>query len=250
MYVRYDGATVTSWKPEALKGKEVFFMPKIAPWGEEVHGGLPICWPWFGKPSGELSVGSRVPRDRIPKHGLARYLKWRLVNRVGKDGVILETASTPETMKVWPHAFKLTAKIFVAGPNGLRIAVTETNTGKTAYESAFGVHPYFVVADACDVMLDGERLPKPWVIKEFAADGKSHELQDFAGKVAYSVMSSGNDTWCVWNPGVERTPLCETLGPDEWRRFYCLEPFMRQPITLAPGESREHVVRIKVENRK
>jgi len=236
MYVRYDGATVTSWQPGALKGREAFFMQKNAPWGKEVHGGLPICWPWFGK------------REGCPKHGLARYLKWRLVNRVGKDGVVLETSSTPETMKVWPHAFKLTAKIFVAGPNGLRIAVTETNTGKTAYESAFGVHPYFVVADACDVMLDGERLPKPWVIKEFAADGKSHELQDFAGKVAYSVMSSGNDTWYVWNPGVERTPLCETLGPDEWRRFFCLEPFMRQPITLAPGESREHVVKISVKN--
>ena len=48
MYVRYDGATVVSWKPEALKGREVFFMQKNAPWGKEVHGGLPICWPWFG----------------------------------------------------------------------------------------------------------------------------------------------------------------------------------------------------------
>jgi len=248
--VRYDGATVTSWKPEALKGRDVFFMPEKTPWGKEVHGGLPICWPWFGKPSDELAVGSRVPRDRIPKHGLARYMKWRLVERIGKDGVVLETASTPETMAIWPHSFKLTAKISVTGPNGLELALTETNTGKTPYESAFGVHPYFAVADACDVALDGERLQKPWVIKEFAADGKAHELRDCAEKVSYSVMSSGNDNWYAWNPGVERTPLCETLGPDEWRRFYCLEPFMRRPRPLAPGEIRENVVRIRVENRR
>ena len=250
MYVRYDGATVTSWKPEALKGRDVFFMPEKTPWGKEVHGGLPICWPWFGKPSGELSAGSRVPRDRIPKHGLARYMKWRLVERIGKDGVVLETASTPETMAIWPHSFKLTAKISVTGPNGLELALTETNTGKTPYESAFGVHPYFAVADACEVALDGERLPMPWVIKEFRSDGKPHELLDGVSKVAYSVSASGNDTWYVWNPGVERTPLCETLEPGEWKRFWCLEPFMRAAIPLAPGETREHVVRISVEKSK
>ena len=244
--VRYDGATVTSWKPVALKGREVFYMPENTPWGKEVHGGLPICWPWFGKSTDEMSVGSRVPRDRIPKHGLVRYMKWQFVERIGKNGVVLETASTPETMKVWPHAFRLRAILSVDGPNSLALKFTETNTGKTAYESSFGVHPYFSVADACDVAVDGERLPKPWVIKEFVADGKAHELQDRGGKIAYSVKSSSNDTWYVWNPGVERTPLCETLGPDEWKRFYCLEPFIQRPLVLAPGESREHVVRMAV----
>ncbi len=238
MCVRYDGATVTSWKPEVLKGKDAFFMPKNTPWGKEVHGGLPVCWPWFGK------------REGFPKHGIARYLKWRLVRRIGKNGVELEAKSSPETMKIWPHPFKLHALISVDGPDSLKLKITETNTGKDPYESAFGVHPYFAVSDACDVAIDGERLPKPCVIKEFASDGKAHDLQDCAGKVAYSVTASGNDTWYAWNPGVERTPLCETLEPDEWRRFYCLEPFMNKACSLAPGESREHVVRIKVENRK
>ena len=234
MYVRYDGATVASWKPEALKGREVFFMQKNEPWGKEVHGGLPICWPWFGK------------REGYPKYGLARYLKWRFVCRFGKDSVLLETESSDDTMKVWPHQFKLRARLTVDGPDALTLKFKETNTGEQSYESAFGIHPYFAVANACEVMLDGERLPRPWEIREFSADGKAHELRDCAGKVAYSVMSPGNDTWYVWNPGVERTPLCETLGPDEWRRFYCIGPFMRKPITLAPGETREHVVRIAV----
>ena len=233
MCVRYDGATVTSWKPEALKGGEVFFMPANAPWGKEVHGGLPICWPWFGK-------------EGKPKHGLARYLKWRLVRRIGKDGVELEAGSTPETMKVWPHPFRLRVSVSVAGPDALALKFTETNVGRTAYESAFGVHPYFAVVDACAVALDGRRLPKPWVIEEFAADGRAHRLEDVAGKRAYTVSASGCDTWYAWNPGVERTPLCETLGPDEWRRFYCLEPFMRKAQPLAPGESRVNDIRIAV----
>ena len=88
MDVRYDGATVTSWHPAALGGDEVFFMPYLAPWGEEVHGGVPICWPWVGR------------REGKPKHGLVRYMKWRLVKRIGKGGVELETCSTPETLKI------------------------------------------------------------------------------------------------------------------------------------------------------
>ena len=234
MYVRYDGATVTSWKPEALKGRDVFFMPKNAPWGREVHGGLPICWPWFGK------------REGCPKHGLARYLKWRFARRYGKDSVLLEAESSADTMKFWPHPFKLQALLSVDGPDALTLKFTETNTGETAYESAFGVHPYFAVADACEVALDDEHLPKPWVLKEFAADGREHRIEDAKGWVAYTVSSSGNDTWYVWNPGVERTPLCETLSAQEWRRFCCLEPFMRVPRPLAPGESRTHVVRLSV----
>ena len=238
MHVRYDGATVTSWKPEVLNGKEVFFMPQSTPWGKEVHGGLPICWPWFGK------------REGLPKHGIARYLKWRIVRRIGKDGVELMTESSPETMKIWRHPFSLRVVISVDGPNALKLKFRETNTGNTAYESAFGVHPYFAVADACDVALDGERLPMPWVIKDFKSDGRPHRLLDCVGKVAYSVSASTVDTWYAWNPGVERTPLCETLMPDEWKRFWCLEPFMRVAHSLASGETREHIVRINVEKEK
>ena len=236
MYVRYDGATVTSWKPESLKGGEVFFMPKNAPWGKEVHGGLPICWPWFGK------------RKGMPKHGLARYLKWSFVRRIGKDAVVLKASSTPETMKVWPHEFRIRVAISVDGPDGLKIEFTETNTGKTAYESAFGIHPYFSVADACKVSCDGRKLGKPWIIEEFPADGKSHILEDIVGNRVHSVQSSGNDTWFLWNPGVERTALCETLAPDEWRKFWCLEPFMRKPLPLEPGKSRTYTICLHARN--
>ena len=59
------GAQAASWKPAALGGKEAFFMAADRPWGEEVHGGVPICWPWFG--------GRGAP----PSHGIVRYVQWR-----------------------------------------------------------------------------------------------------------------------------------------------------------------------------
>ena len=234
MDVRYDGATVTSWRPAALGGGEVFFMPYLAPWGEEVHGGVPICWPWVGR------------REGKPKHGLVRYMKWRLVKRIGKGGVELETCSTPETLKIWPHPFKLRAVVSVDRVDTLEIAVTETNTGDAAYESALGFHPYFAVADACKVAVDGKELPRPWVMQEFAADGKPHRLVDLKRKRTIAVEASGNDTWYVWNPGTERTPLCVSLRPHEWHRFYCLEPVMKKSLPLAPGKSRTYRFKVTV----
>ena len=232
--VRCDGAQVTSWRPAALGCREVFFMPQNAPWGKEVHGGLPICWPWFGK------------REGLTKHGLARYLKWRLVRRIGNDGVELEAVSNARTMKAWPHAFRLRVAITADGPDSLKMVFSEKNAGSKPYESAFGVHPYFSVCDARNASLDGKPLPAPFVMESFAADGKPHVLADEEIGVSYCVEASDNDSWFVWNPGVERTPLCETLRDGEWKRFFCLEPFSDKSEPLAPDGWRTHAVRVRV----
>ena len=54
------GAQVTSWRPAALGGGEVFFMQASPQWGQEVHGGVPICWPWFGG----RAVGASIPKTK------------------------------------------------------------------------------------------------------------------------------------------------------------------------------------------
>ena len=78
-------------------------------------------------------------------------------------------------------------------------------------------------------------------------DGRPLRLEDSVRRRVFSVFSSDNDSWYVWNPGVERTPRCKTLTPDEWKRFFCLEPFMEKAVPLAPGKSRTHTVKITVD---
>lgn len=226
--VQLDGAQVTSWKPESLKGDDVFFMPKETPWGQEVHGGLPICWPWFGKPETE----------GLPKHGLVRYLRWDLVRRDGPDGVVLRTRSSAETRKLWPHDFELEARIGIVDASTLNVTVIERNTGTTRFTSTCGIHPYFSLSDATAAELDGTRLPHPWTLRSFDADGKPHALCDGKRRRRVEVSSPQATRWMVWNPGVERTPLCQGLQADDWRRFYCLEPIADPAEPLGPGESR------------
>jgi D-hexose-6-phosphate mutarotase len=89
-------------------------------------------------------------------------------------------------------------------------------------------------------------MPSVRVKSSVAEKGHRRTLTDLARGRTIVVESLDNEDWFVWNPGIDRTPLCHTLGPDEWKRFYCIEPLTEKPRTLAPGESRVHVVRIAV----
>ena len=233
--VNLYGAQTTGWQPTALSGEQVFFMSENTPWGEEVHGGIPICWPWFGR------------REGLPIHGLVRYMKWRFMRRIGENGVELETASDGETLQKWPHKFRLVAWISMVAKDVLEVRMTETNTGTTSFESAFGVHPYFSVADSCSVFLDGAALSRPdGETAKFSADGKAHRLDDPIRRRGYEMSAAFADSWWVWNPGMEKTPEMKTLATEDWKRFWCLEALIFRPKLLRPGESRTSCVRISV----
>ena len=106
---------------------------------------------------------------------------------------------------------------------------------------------YFAVASALDVAVDGVRQPAPPVLETVAADGsRTRTLTDLVRRRTVKVTAGDNENWLVWNPGVAHTPLCETLGPDEWKGFFCLEPCTLTPRPLAPGKSRTHEVRFCV----
>ena len=225
------GAQVTSWRPAALGGEEVFFLQESPQWGQEVHGGVPICWPWFGGRAG------------APSHGLVRYREWRREETEGVLTFVCE--SSPETKAIWPHDFRLVAEISMPGPDTLEVAVTETNTGESAFESAFGLHPYFAVSDATCATLDGSPVPPPaGSTLKFAADGHPHFLGDPARGVRIEVSMDDADSWRLWNPGEPN----RYVAAGEWRRFLCLEPTREAPSPLAPGASRTRIVRFSAKS--
>ena len=228
-----NGGYVTSWRPQ--NGEEVLFRPARANWGrEEVHGGIPVCWPWFGAP----------PREGLPKHGLARYAKWRLEEKIGKNALRWSLKSTPETLKVWPHAFRLDYTVRASGRK-LTLELTATNPGTEPFEANGGFHPYFRVADPLKVSIDGTAITQESYRETEAADGKSRELADLVTGRRLVLRAAGNEDWFAWNPGRARTPLCVTLGPDEWKGFFCVEPYTAASRVLAPGESRRTTLTVE-----
>ena len=229
------GAQVTSWRPAALGGAEVFFMAEDRTWGKEVHGGMPICWPWLGGRAG------------YPSHGIVRYIPWRMESGApagsGAEPPSFVVESTPETRAQWPHDFRLLAEFSMPAPDTLEIALTETNTGDRPFESGFGFHPYFALADAPAATLDGAPVPpQDGSTLKFPADGRAHVLGDPLRGIEIAVRCDDADFWYLWNPGPDKP----YVAPGEWRRFFCLEPLRRAFAPLAPGESRTRHTTLRV----
>ena len=145
-------------------------------------------------------------------------------------------------MKHFALAAALSLVAFASSPasDTLEVTVTETNTGDTAFESAFGLHPYFAVTDATRATLDGAPVPPPdGSTLKFAADGRPHVLGDPARGIGVEVSMEDADIWRLWNPGEPN----RYVAAGEWRRVLCLEPTREAPSPLAPGASRTRIVR-------
>ena len=74
--VSLHGAQLLSWRPAG--GREWIFLSERADYavGKAIRGGVPICFPWFGRRAGS---------PEAPQHGFARILPWLEGDEV--DGV-------------------------------------------------------------------------------------------------------------------------------------------------------------------
>ncbi len=206
--------------------------------GKAIKGGVPICWPWFGAdPEGKGR----------PAHGFMRNRMWSewetRENANGSTTVILGVESSPETLAIWPHAFRLAMEITVG--NTLQLALVTRNTGDVAFNITQAMHTYFAVGDIAQTTVTGlegtQYLDK-------AADGNGATKQqdgaisinsevdrvylgvpaelaivDGALNRTIRITSSGNKTAVVWNPWAKIAAGMADLQDDDYLRFVCVE---------------------------
>ncbi|MEN9425617.1 MAG: hypothetical protein RL122_3000 [Pseudomonadota bacterium] len=206
--------------------------------GKAIKGGVPICWPWFGAdPEGKGR----------PAHGFMRNRMWSewetRDNADGSTTVILGVESSPETLAIWPNAFRLAMEITVG--KTLQLALVTRNTGDAAFTITQALHTYFAVGDIAQTTVTGlegtQYLDK-------AADGNGvTKQQDGAISIASEVdriylgvpaeqaivdgalnrtiriTSSGNKTAVVWNPWAKIAAGMADLQDDDYTRFVCVE---------------------------
>ena len=243
------GANVLSYRPTGHS--PVLFMPQYNQYarGKEVHGGCPLCWPWFGK-SGEPGTKS---------HGFARMSVFEVRGSVYSEDmteVTLGLKSSPETKSVWNQEFDLEYRISVSMK--LNLTLTTTNTDTKEMTLTEGFHPYFRVMDRnrCTVKgvaglnyIDARDMSKNTFGGDFKLDTEAdhvvtlkdepkHEfaLMDEGLNRAIAIVSDGNKKLVVWNPGPKEI---YDLAPDDWRKFACVEPatlWRDDAFILKPGE--------------
>ena len=253
------GANVLSYRPTGHS--PVIFRPAKRDYnrGESFHGGIPVCFPQFG----------RLAIEGMAQHGFARLMPFAVKATEyteEKTELVLSLKSTPDTKALWPYDFDLTVKITLSMK--LNLTLVTKNTGDRPFEFTAGFHPYFRVGGRANVTvrgLDGTNYIYAEEMKEYSQQGDlrmdhstdhvyslpaatKHEFALIDDKLdrAIAMVSSGNSTAIVWNPGPEGK--LADFEPDDWDKFVCVEPVTAWPKAvraLAPGETHELLVAIQ-----
>ncbi len=136
---------MASWIPAGgpTSGDEQLFVSARALYGPgyAIRGGIPICWPQFGK-TGPLQ-----------QHGFSRLMRWSVVRETvdaQRARAVLRLTDTDETRALWPFSFNAELAVSV-GARTLRVELTVTNTDAQPMEFTAALHPYFRVRDALAV---------------------------------------------------------------------------------------------------
>lgn len=243
--VLLHGGQVLSWQPTGA-AEQLYCSPTalFAP-GMAVRGGIPVCFPQFGK------------RGALPAHGFARTKPWQLLMaEQGQDDALcaLRLEDDEETRKLWPHAFALEISVRIAGRR-IDIELACENTGSEAFEFTTALHSYLRVEDVTDVRLHGLQA------LNYLDAVKGTNQVDFQESLRVNaevdrVYGSANRTLLlrepkralrieqeefsdvvVWNPWGDRCAALSDMPDDDYHQMLCVEAArVNTPVRLEPGE--------------
>jgi glucose-6-phosphate 1-epimerase len=222
--------------------------------GKAIRGGIPICWPWFG----------RLPSaPDLPQHGFARTSSFALLESSEPDEhtstVVFQLQNSRETLALWPFQFQLFLHITV-GPT-LKVALTTRNCDSKAFTISSALHTYFAVSDINKVFVQGLDSVKYW-------DALTDEIKNQKGAIQISeevdrvylkttgpfllrdtdrtvhVTTAGAFSAVVWNPWKEKTKRMADMQEDAYKSMLCIETAnaLEDARNLAVGE--EHTLQV------
>ena len=253
--VALRGGRILSFK---VKGDDVLWRPRT--WRLEgldwAHGGLPLCWPWFGRKGPDLKN----------MHGFVRVQTFSVrQKKEGRDQceLVLGLSSDAETRKIWPYDFDLEYRIVLT--DRLRLELKTTNTGTQPFPLTVGFHPYFAIGERDRAIVtgtDGMRFCDSRVTTEFDRVWRGdllltssfdhvfvepcgtafHAIRDPVRKRRIGLSSSGAAQLVVWSADADEpavtNPAPGELAVGDWRRFVCVEPailWKEAERTVVPG---------------
>ncbi|MDN3576363.1 D-hexose-6-phosphate mutarotase [Chitinimonas viridis] len=191
--------------------------------GKPVRGGVPVCFPWFGKHP-----------DGLPAHGFARNQDW-VVQAQQADRVVLSLQDSPEGRALWPHAFRL--ELAISLDERLQFDLSVENLDTQPFSFSYALHSYFAVTDSRQCTVEGlsGRLRREvghvttphhgTVLLDQPIDAvfetAAGTLQLLDGQREIVVGGEGMRSAVVWNPGMHAEGIAD-IGP-HWTEYVCLE---------------------------
>lgn len=251
------GAQVLSWHRGDRDVLWTASKPEYAA-GKPVRGGVPLVFPWFGD----------HPTDKkLPAHGFARTLEWRVAAAEPGPRVVLATQDDEKTRALWPHAFALRFAIDLR--DGLRLELTIENRGTAPFRCEEALHTYFAVGDVHTASvhgLEGVRCTETATAPETGWDPRAPlhfraetdrvfhgtpdrlELRAPALQRTVVLHSKNARSAIVWNPWPAKTAKLSQMAADDWTQFCCIETanVKGESLELAPGRTHTMTLRLHV----
>ena len=236
------GGRVLSWKD--ADGRELFFMP-VRQWSENgdwSHGGMSICWPWFGRKGNDQSL----------IHGFGRNCRFALRSRRavanGEEAVLgMKVAKSDNTLFPYDAEVELTVSL----TDRLTLKLKTVNTGREPFKFSGGVQSYFPVEDYGKIMFFGmdneEFAAVNGMDKAFKRASGDFGVRNLAARRTYTLTASGNNGIVVWTPGTVE-PANRNLAPDDCPKFIVVGPSVRSAegeITVDGGKAYEITYTLK-----
>ncbi|MBD1565059.1 D-hexose-6-phosphate mutarotase [Vibrio sp. SA48] len=223
-----------------------------------LRGGIPVCWPWFG-------------RIAAPAHGFARTSEWTLVEHKENDHgviVVLGLEATADTLAIWPYQFQ--TRLYVEIGDTLNLTLEVTNTDEKAWTFSGALHTYLNVGDIrqttttgmgreyidslqnAKVCQGGEQLLLTDTIdRVYTAPEAQIKVADAKLNRTLTVENSGHNSAVLWNPWAAGAQSMADMPDDGYQTMLCVESTLHAPClsagkTLQPGESHQLITRLSV----
>ena len=220
------GARVVSFKVKG--GEDVLWNadPVQLTDAKWAHGGIPVCWPWFGDGS------------RADIHGTAWRTPFEIVSRSERKDLSELVLARDEG--------DLRLEYTIVLRDTLELVLRTMNRGVSNIVFSAAFHPYFRIGDRDGMEIEGVG---PKILRLTRAIDDACPIQPGAHSICRLhdrllgrtiLISFANATEVnVWNPGGGRD-YPGIIPDDEWRRFVCIEPALGEEskaARLKAGES-------------
>lgn len=220
-----QGAQLISWIPSGAS--EVLWSSDISHYSSDkaFRGGIPICWPWFGKAFS-------------PSHGFARLMPWELISRDDSNsGVHLEfrLSNSPKTREIWPHPFTLTLQIHLGSTCEIQLNID------APVPTTGALHTYLTTSDISHSTVSGlgdyyiDSLQKNTHVTTVESTLQIHSEVDriythpqsentlTTPKKTLQLSHQGQSDVVVWNPWIERSAEIADMEANDYRHMLCIE---------------------------
>jgi len=234
------GGQLLDWQPKDQTHPVLWCTPNEL-WisGKPIRGGIPICWPWFG-------------RVKSPAHGFARTSHWTLVNHADRGDhveITLLLQDSQDTREIWPHAFILTLTLKLGNTCEVMLNID------CEHASTGALHSYFQVGDSFKASVSNtgkfyKTSPESELLEQhnnnlftpvnvdriYPQAQEFTQIEDPVLHRRINLTHTKMHDLVVWNPGSSGTKILTDMFDQDYQFMLCVETAsITQPLSNQIG---------------